>query len=88
MNGELLKCTCEAPAGAVHNPGCPLAPEQAIWTPPEKLDANVQRMAWLLFLEQWKRHAVQGTVMENVEAHYTLALEAAKIVRKMEQAPQ
>ncbi len=44
------ECTCQAPPGAVHNKGCPLA----IWTPPEKLDANVQRMAWLLFIECWK----------------------------------
>ncbi len=59
-----------------------------IWVPPEKLDPNVQRMAWLLFLEWWKVRMAEGPPFEDdmpeVGRNYEAALEAAKIVRELE----
>ncbi len=81
------QCTCGAPLGAEHNPGCP---KLKIWTPPERLDANVQRMAWLLFLESWKE-SEQNTdewTDQVTRETYSDCLRVAKLVRQMEQAPQ
>ncbi len=87
-----LECTCEAPVGAAHNPGCPRA---AIWTPPEKTDDNTKRMAWLMFLECWKvemakphRRQASPDPMWDTTQTYNNCLKTAKIVRKLEQAPQ
>ena len=63
-----------------------------IWTPAEKLDANVQRMAWLLFLECWKAHLAQPELCIGEgwkpEYIYDICLKNAKVVRVLEQAPQ
>lgn len=60
---------------------------QEVWTPPEKLDPNVQRMAWLMFLECWKSESKDigvGKFQEWVEDVYGEALLAAKIIRAKE----
>ena len=62
-----------------------------IWTPAEKLDANVQRMAWLLFLECWKAHLsreIEESCPWKPEEVYGHCLNNAKVVRQLEQAPQ
>ncbi len=51
-----------------------------LYIPEAKLDTNVKRMAWMLFLEMWKKHAAAGTAMMNVDAQYMVAVEAAKVV--------
>jgi hypothetical protein len=75
------KCTCEAPEGAAHNPDCALA----LWTPKEKLDPNVQRMAWLMFIECWK-HQLTDPPEEMWDASdaYGICLLNAKVVRGCE----
>lgn len=65
-----------------------------IWTPPEHVDQNTQRMAWLLFLETWKAewHKVIEQPKEALDGHaeftYKRCLVVAKVVRRMEQEPQ
>ncbi len=62
---------------------------EKIWTPPEQIDENVRRMAWLLFLEEWKargRHSIKETG-EWAEITYADCLVAAKAVRAREQQP-
>jgi len=60
-----------------------------LWIPAEKLDENVKRMAWLLFLEWWKGHfdqiGLEGTATKVVETAYTVCLETAKVIRQLEQ---
>lgn len=85
---EKKHCTCAAgDGGESHEQGCPQAIE--IWTPPEKLDANTTRMAWLLFLEAWKDHLPrmfdEKPVRFIVPEVYDKCLETAKIVRRLEQ---
>ena len=61
----------------------------ALWTPPEAIDENTRRMAWLLFLEEWKargRHSIKETG-EWAEITYADCLAAAKAVRAQEQQP-
>jgi hypothetical protein len=59
-----------------------------IWTPPEKLDANVQRMAWLLFMEHWKGwvdiHGRDNKVSFPTTMIYEECLTTAKVVREAE----
>lgn len=60
-----------------------------IWTPKEKLDPNVQRMAWLLFIECWKQDINKtGYTLDDppfsVEHFYHRCLDAAKAVRACE----
>lgn len=60
-----------------------------IWTPPETIDANTQRMAWLLFLEWWKACLPGGgpdkkITEKTISSRYRDCLAAAKIVRKLE----
>lgn len=57
-----------------------------IWTPPEKLDANVQRMAWLMFQDAWKAWvAGHGANSEwPVQEVYGTCLKNAKAVRELE----
>jgi hypothetical protein len=61
-----------------------------IWTPPETIDENTRRMAWLLFLEVWKgelRDANQFQEWTDKQASnvYVGCLRIAKIVRAQEQ---
>ena len=65
---------------------------QEIWTPPESLDPNTQRMAWLLFLEAWKawipycidtREHPSGAKF-HAGVTYKTCLETAKTVRQLE----
>lgn len=90
------ECTCGRPLGAEHNPGCP-ALKPTLWTPPEKLDGNVQRMAWLMFIEEWKATPLSTQIMDKEGAEqsavdvsewaakiYPLCLAAAKTVRQCE----
>lgn len=62
-----------------------LEPSQELYIPEAKLNSNVKRMAWLLFLEWWK-DAVKDKGMENtMEAEklgtaYEICVTAAKLV--------
>lgn len=63
-----------------------------LWTPPEKIDENVRRMAWLLFLEAWKNWLrVRGSDAAlpdaDIKEMYRCCLVAAKIARKLELQP-
>lgn len=60
-----------------------------IWTPKEKLDTNVQRMAWLLFQAQWKGYVTAhylsaDMVAFNVSDVYANCLRSAKEIRNLE----
>jgi hypothetical protein len=59
-----------------------------IWTPPEAIDENTRRMAWLLFLEWWKFN-LESPPMEDVAEQtrnaYNNCLATAKLVRAQEQ---
>jgi hypothetical protein len=58
-----------------------------LWTPPEKLDANVQRMAWLLFMETWKvMMATPADSGWDTAESYEDCLRSARIVREHELA--
>ena len=66
--------------------------EKKLWVPTSPLEPNVQRMAWLLFLECWKIYlahpeeyqtcGVKGWKPEDV---YATCLKNAKVVRRLEQ---
>lgn len=68
-----------------------------LWTPPEKIDENVRRMAWLLFLEWWKASAnlayerkaegLSAFKKTTIRDCYADCLAAAKIVRAQELQP-
>jgi hypothetical protein len=79
------QCTCEAPAGAAHNPDCDLA----LWTPKEKLDPNVQRMAWLMFQEWFKfqigtENSVMELMIDDADHVHKRCLQLARAVRDSE----
>lgn len=59
--------------------------DPTIWTPPETIDTNTQRMAWQLFIESFK-HALSANKAfpEQVARVYNECLTAAKIVREAE----
>ena len=63
------------------------AEDAGLWTPPEKLDTNTQRMTWTLFLEEWKSdeplHKTK-TLAEWAKETYESCLEVAKVVRAAE----
>ncbi len=61
-----------------------LEPIQELYIPEAKLDPNVKRMAWLLFLEWWKDAVRDGgmgkTSGETMSTAYRVSLECAKLV--------
>ena len=69
-----------------------------IWIPPEAIDENTRRMAWLLFLEWWKTEVPKADLADDPHAAlfdedevaraYDDCLIAAKIVRAKEQEQQ
>ena len=58
-----------------------------LWIPAEKLDENVKRMAWLMFLEAWKAWIRDHSACDpwKPKAVYAECLQHAKMVRQMEQ---
>ncbi len=60
-------------------------PKSKIWTPTSPLDTNTQRMAWLLFLEEWKASIARNGPPLETEVVYDQCLAVAKIVRRLEQ---
>ncbi len=61
-----------------------------LWVPTSPLEPNVQRMAWLLFLECWKQEINKtGYTLDdppfNTEHVYGNCLKVAKDVRRLEQ---
>jgi len=68
---------------------------EKIWTPPEAIDENTRRMAWLMFLEWWKASAriayerkaegLPAFEKTTIKDCYADCLAAAKLVRAQEQ---
>ena len=85
---EKQHCTCRVgDGGEDHRPECPLSQKQTeIWTPPETIDSSTQRMAWHLFLEEWKEQTKKPEELDLVviESLYGYCLGAAKIIREAE----
>jgi hypothetical protein len=60
-----------------------------LWIPTEKLDENVKRMAWLLFLECWKGDESTDQWTEEVtKGTYEDCIRVAKIIRDLNNPKQ
>jgi hypothetical protein len=62
--------------------------DSQIWTPPETIDNNTQRMASILFIEEIKafvqKAGIEDYPLERVPKSYGQALSIAKMVREAE----
>ena len=63
-----------------------------IWTPPQKVDPNVMRMAWALFLKAWEKACERASDLGNVDPSewaevYKRCIDVAEELEKINDPP-